>query len=81
MFINNVNFLFRYNGLPESVCIAQQKKRQAALLHPPVSTFQELQSVVFPMVGYLGAHLSCDAVLLVKMVRLGRAFMQQVHSV
>ncbi|XP_025088766.1 THO complex subunit 2-like isoform X1 [Pomacea canaliculata] len=40
-----------------------------------VTTFSGLHRVVFPMVLYLGPHIAADPALLVKLIRLGKAYM------
>ncbi|XP_041357183.1 THO complex subunit 2-like isoform X2 [Gigantopelta aegis] len=45
-----------------------------------VKTFQQLYQKVFPMLMYLGPHASIDPVLLVKFMRMGRAFMNKRHD-
>ncbi|KAI0218636.1 THO complex subunit 2 [Lamellibrachia satsuma] len=39
------------------------------------TTFSDLLKVAFPMLSHLGPHLSCDTLLMAKMLRLARAFM------
>lgn len=45
---------------------------------PRASTFAEMNSLVFPMVAYLGPYAACDPVLLVKLIRLGKTYMNKV---
>ncbi|KAK7500593.1 hypothetical protein BaRGS_00008168 [Batillaria attramentaria] len=40
-----------------------------------VKSFADLNRVVFPMVLYLGPHVAADPALLVKLIRLGKAYM------
>jgi len=41
-------------------------------------SFVDLAEVAFPMLRQLGPHLACDQVLLVKVNRLARSFMEKV---
>ena len=43
-----------------------------------VKNFVELSQDVFPMLRYLGPHLSCDPVLMGKLLRMAKAFMVKV---
>jgi len=43
------------------------------------TTYAEMNTLVFPMVGYLGPYASCDPVLLIKLIRLGKVFISKVR--
>lgn len=45
---------------------------------PRATTYGEMNSLVFCMVSYLGPYASCDPVLLVKLIRLGKQYMTKV---
>lgn len=45
---------------------------------PRAITYAEMNTLVFPMVAYLGPYASCDPVLLVKLIRLGKTYMSKV---
>jgi len=56
-------------------------KRRAVSAVPHVKqakTFTDLSETAFPMLRQLGPHLACDQVLLVKVNRLARSFMEKV---
>jgi len=67
----------RYSGLPKVVL----NKRQPVTSVPHVKqakTYVDLIEVAFPMLRQLGPHLARDQVLLVKVNRLARSFMEKV---
>lgn len=43
-----------------------------------VDSYRSLHSEVFPVMRYIGPYTSCDPVLLVKIIRLGKCFMTKV---
>ncbi|KAL8617110.1 hypothetical protein ACOMHN_014280 [Nucella lapillus] len=45
-----------------------------------LTTFADLSRVAFPMVLYLGPHIATDPPLLVKLIRIGKAFMNKRHD-
>ena len=45
---------------------------------PQCHTFLTLPQFVFPMLSELGPHLSCDPILTVKILRIGKGFMKEV---
>jgi len=68
----------RFSGLPKVVL----NKRQPVSSVPHVKqakTYADLADVAFPMLRQLGPHLACDQVLLVKVNRLARSFMEKVR--
>lgn len=46
----------------------------------PAESFEDLRRDTFSMLCYLGPHLSHDPILFAKIVRLGKAFMKEVHD-
>ncbi|XP_052792425.1 THO complex subunit 2-like isoform X2 [Mya arenaria] len=42
---------------------------------PRATSFQEVNTLVFPMVAYLGPYISCDPILLMKLIRLSKQYM------
>lgn len=44
-----------------------------------VKTFRDLHHKVFPIMRYLGPYCAFDAVLVIKLVRLGKTFMTKVN--
>ena len=42
------------------------------------TTFKEVYTLVYPMVTYLGPYAACDPVLLAKLIRLGKFYMNKV---
>ncbi|KAK6168365.1 hypothetical protein SNE40_020916 [Patella caerulea] len=66
--------LYRKNTtLPPQLC--KKKVVIDKLCIEPVKTFRRLHHVAFPMLYYLGPHASLDPVLFMKLVRLGKTFM------
>nr|XP_034300331.1 THO complex subunit 2 [Crassostrea gigas] len=45
-----------------------------------VDSYRSLHSEVFPVMRYIGPYTSCDPVLLVKIIRLGKCFMTKRQS-
>lgn len=43
-----------------------------------VESLQELASDIFPILRYVGPHMSWDPVLMVKLIRMGKYMMQRV---
>ncbi|XP_033742553.1 THO complex subunit 2-like isoform X3 [Pecten maximus] len=43
-------------------------------------TFRELHQMVLPVMRYIGPYTSCDPILMVKIIRLGKNFMGKRHS-
>jgi len=69
--------MIRFSGLPKAVL----NKRQPVTTVPHVKqakSFTDLVELAFPMLRQLGPHLACDQVLLVKVNRLARSFMEKV---
>jgi len=67
----------RFSGLPKVVL----NKRAPVSSVPHVKqarTYIDLVELAFPMLRQLGPHLACDQVLLVKVNRLARSFMEKV---
>ena len=44
-----------------------------------VTSYRALHTEVFPIMRYIGPYTSCDPVLLVKIIRLGKCFMTKVQ--
>ena len=42
--------------------------------------YSDLRRQVFPMLTYLGPHIYCDTMLMVKLLRLATSFMKIVSS-
>lgn len=63
------------------------KGARGCVMHPlrskrapqPAESFEDLRRDTFSMLCYLGPHLSHDPILFAKIVRLGKAFMKEVH--
>ena len=69
--------LCSYSGLPKIVL----NKRRPVSSIPHVKqakTYVDLAEVAFPLLRQLGPHLACDQVLLIKVNRLARSFMEKV---
>ncbi|KAK7097709.1 THO complex subunit 2-like isoform X2 [Littorina saxatilis] len=69
----------KYTGLSSALT----KRRPVPVKRPGVevlTTFADLSRVAFPMVLYLGPHIATDPPLLVKLIRIGRAFMNKRHD-
>lgn len=72
--------VLRRSGLP--------KGAKGRVIHPlrnkraprPAENFEDLRRDTFSMMCYLGPHLSHDAILFAKIVRLGKGFMKEVHK-
>lgn len=45
---------------------------------PQCQSFSDLTKDVLPMLTHLGPHLSCDTVLMAKVLRVGKGFMKEV---
>ncbi|XP_064637610.1 THO complex subunit 2-like isoform X2 [Lineus longissimus] len=68
----------KHNGLPKAVLKARRQRNQKnGQAIRQVSSFQDLVSPVYPMVYHLGPYLSCDPILIVKLVRICRSFMKE----
>ncbi|XP_064481885.1 THO complex subunit 2-like isoform X2 [Ornithodoros turicata] len=66
----------KHSGLPQGFRRSYSSKG----LSPPVETFADFQSRVLPMILALGPLLHLDPVLMVKIVRLARSYLQQKQS-
>ncbi|XP_076148464.1 THO complex subunit 2 [Alosa pseudoharengus] len=73
--------LYRRAAVPKGAKGRQLKPLQNSQAPRPVETFEGLSRDVITMLGYLGPHLSHDAVLFAKIVRLGKSFMKEYQTV
>uniref|UniRef100_A0A3Q3AK23 THO complex subunit 2 n=1 Tax=Kryptolebias marmoratus TaxID=37003 RepID=A0A3Q3AK23_KRYMA len=64
-------------GIPKGArgCVLQPLRNKRA--PQPAESFEDLRKDTFSMLCYLGPHLSHDAILFAKIVRLGKAFMKE----
>ena len=68
-----------HSGLPEVLLKRRAPPRVAgALALGTLDTFEQLPEYVFTVLRYLGPSLSCDTLLMGKLLRLGKAFMEKV---
>ena len=67
----------RFSGLPK-VILNKQRTVSSVPHVKQAKTYVDLVEVAFPMLCQLGPHLACDQVLLVKVNRLARSFMEKV---
>jgi len=67
----------RFSGLPK-VILNKQRPVSSVPHVKQAKTYVDLVEVAFPMLCQLGPHLACDQVLLVKVNRLARSFMEKV---
>uniref|UniRef100_A0A3P8WX89 THO complex subunit 2 n=1 Tax=Cynoglossus semilaevis TaxID=244447 RepID=A0A3P8WX89_CYNSE len=72
--------LYRRSGVPKGArgCAVTPLKNQQA--PKPAENFDDLRRDTFSMLCYLGPHLSHDAILFAKIVRLGKGFMKEVQN-
>lgn len=80
----NTNFdmllcIFFRAGVPKGArgCVMHPLRSKRA--PQPAESFEDLRKDTFSMLCYLGPHLSHDPILFAKIVRLGKAFMKEVH--
>ncbi|XP_076446186.1 THO complex subunit 2-like [Babylonia areolata] len=69
----------KYTGLSSALT----KRRPVPAKRPgmdSLTTFADLNRMAFPMVLYLGPHIATDPPLLVKLIRIGKAFMNKRHD-
>lgn len=66
-------------GLPKGArgCVIHPLRNKGA--PRPAESFEDLRRDTFSMICYLGPHLSHDAILFAKIVRLGKGFMKEVQ--
>ncbi|KAH3839564.1 hypothetical protein DPMN_112996, partial [Dreissena polymorpha] len=67
----------KYSGLTTKLASKWKKPDEMGCAVPRASTYKELNTLVFPMVTYLGPYIACDPVLLVKLIRLGKEYMNK----
>ena len=79
--VTGLGCLFRYSGLPK----AMVDRRPVATIMTPsrisqATAFADLPTLVFPLLRQLGPSLTCNPVLVVKVNRLAKAFLEQVRT-
>lgn len=69
--------LCSYSGLPKAIANKRSSVKRVDQV-AQATTFYALLDSAIPMLRHLGPHLACDPVLLVKVNRLAKAFMEKV---
>ena len=69
----------RYTGLSSALTKRRPVPAKRAGVEP-LTSFADLNRVAFPMVLYLGPHIATDPPLLVKLIRIGKAYMNKVGA-
>ncbi|XP_056012472.1 THO complex subunit 2-like isoform X2 [Ostrea edulis] len=77
-----IDSLYKDNaGLPKKILkgkVSSDKNLTKNLQE--VGSYRALHTEVFPVMRYIGPYASCDPVLIVKFIRLGKCFMTKRHS-
>jgi len=69
-----------HSGLPTKLVSKVRSQTSLGRSVVRASSYREVNSLVFPMVAYLGPYIACDPILLVKLTRLGKHYMTKVVS-
>lgn len=77
--VNTLCPLARYTGLSTALTKRRPVPAKRAGVEP-LTSFADLSRVAFPMVLYLGPHIATDPPLLVKLIRIGKAYMNKVGA-
>ena len=73
-----IMMMTRYTGL--STALTKRRPLPPKRPGPQLTTFADLSRVAFPMVLYLGPHIATDPPLLVKLIRIGKAYLNKVKE-
>ena len=68
---------YRYSGLSK-VIVSKHKISKKIENVTQANTFAALLDLAFPMLRHLGPHLAYDPILMVKINRLAKVFMEKV---
>lgn len=74
-------FTYSHHGLPVQLFNSSLYKAPCTCSVQQAHSFHDLIELAFPMLRYLGCHLSCDAALITKVIRVVRAFITMVRPV
>ncbi|XP_074649653.1 THO complex subunit 2-like isoform X2 [Tubulanus polymorphus] len=67
----------KHNGLPKALTQKTHSQQLPPSKIPQAETYHDLATKVYPILYHLGPHLSCDPILMVKVMRICRQFLSK----